>query len=66
MLLPVGDLQIFNMGGWWVTPPTSILKTIPNIVSPLKYLNTEVVWSGGVFSAAQMLLNNHTNIIGIL
>ncbi len=25
-----------------------------------------MAWSGGVFSAAQMLLNDHRNIIGIL
>lgn len=32
---------------------------------PLKYLATEVVWSGVVFSATQMQLNDHRNIIGI-
>ena len=33
---------------------------------PLKYFVTEVAWSGDVFSAAQALLNDHRNIIGIL
>ena len=35
-------------------------------MSPLKYFVTEVAWSGGVFSAAQTLLNDHRNITGIL
>ena len=35
-------------------------------MSSLKYLVSEVVWSGGIFLAAQTLLNNHRNIIGIL
>ncbi len=29
------------------------------VMCPLKHLVTEVAWSGGVFSAAQMLLNDH-------
>lgn len=32
---------------------------------PLKYFVTEVVWSRGVFSEAQMLLNDQKNIIRI-
>ena len=35
-------------------------------MSPLKYFVTEVVWSGGIFPAAQTLLSDHRHIIGIL
>ncbi len=35
-------------------------------MSPLKYFVTDEAWSLGVFSAAQMLLNDHRNIVGIL
>lgn len=32
------------------------IKTASVVMSPLKYFVTEVVWSGVVFSTAQMLL----------
>ncbi len=35
-------------------------------MSPLKYFVTAVAWSEDAFSAAQTLLNDHRNIIGIL
>lgn len=45
--------------------PKPLVKTVSVVTFPLKYFVTEVVWSRGVFSEAQMLLNDQKNIIRI-